>query len=259
MIPRQIIRTYKDYESAQPFLEAWERTSRSCPSFRQRFFSDRDMERYIDEFATPEQREAFISINPLYGCARADFFRYLIIHREGGVYLDIKTALVNDLENLLQPDDELLLSHWSRPMCGLDKWPIECGEEGEFQNFHIVGKKNSPLLGIVLDHVTRNIKDDPGKEGGKHHVLVTTGPVAYTIALKRSLSNHNYRIVAPDLGGYVLYAAVPHQLIAGMSHYTHATEPLISLDKTSKIAKPFPWKFLIVATFVMFLFRRIHS
>ena len=34
----------------------------------------------------------YLRIDPVYGAARADLFRYLLLYRTGGVYLDIKSA-----------------------------------------------------------------------------------------------------------------------------------------------------------------------
>ncbi|MCA3362157.1 MAG: hypothetical protein INF74_09420, partial [Roseomonas sp.] len=60
------------------------------PDWEYRLYEDADCERFIRENYDAETFKLFRSIHPDYGAARADFFRYLLLYRLGGVYLDIK-------------------------------------------------------------------------------------------------------------------------------------------------------------------------
>ena len=46
-------------------------------------------------------RAAQRRINPQYGAARADLFRYALLYTRGGIYLDIKSVAIDDIAKRL--------------------------------------------------------------------------------------------------------------------------------------------------------------
>ena len=68
-----------------------------------RFYSDQDMSDYIGEHCCDEENNAYNRLNPRYGPARADFFRYVIMRDHGGIYLDLKSGISKPINEVLQP------------------------------------------------------------------------------------------------------------------------------------------------------------
>ncbi|RYF20514.1 MAG: hypothetical protein EOO77_07875 [Oxalobacteraceae bacterium] len=73
-------------------------------------FDDGEIRRFIDDEYGADILANFDCIRREYGAARADLFRYLLIYKRGGVYLDIKSGFERSLDEVLQPDDQMLLS-----------------------------------------------------------------------------------------------------------------------------------------------------
>eukprot|EP00667_Euglena_gracilis_P009958 EG_transcript_10134 len=67
----------------------------------------------------PEEdiKHIFDSINPHYGAARADFFRYILLYLQGGVYMDLKGLCLVPLDQYLQPSDRFVaIDEWNQTL-----------------------------------------------------------------------------------------------------------------------------------------------
>ena len=83
------------------------------PEYEYRFYDDADMVEFIKSNYDPDNPfDYFNRINPKYGAARADLFRYLLIYKCGGVYLDIKSSVTRPLREIIAGSDRYLLSQW---------------------------------------------------------------------------------------------------------------------------------------------------
>ena len=101
-IPFIIYRTYYDKEIAKKFIKAKEITLKNNPNLIEKFFDDSMIDDYIKKNFSHRIYNAYNSINKDYGPARADFFRYLVIYKEGGIYLDIDSVINKNLDSLEQ-------------------------------------------------------------------------------------------------------------------------------------------------------------
>ncbi len=132
------------------------------PGWEYRLYDDDDIVEFIKNNYEPFVLGYYNRINPEYGAARADLFRYLLMHKYGGVYLDIKSAPTKPLDTVLMPDDRYLLSHWrngkGERFEGAGLHPeLHNIPGGEFQQWHIVAAPGHPFLKAVIKKVLRNI------------------------------------------------------------------------------------------------------
>lgn len=160
------------------------------PGWEYRFYDDSACEHVIDEFFGEQVLSIYCRINPHYGAARADLFRYLLMYCVGGVYLDIKSYFDRPIEQAISKNDSFIISHWdnkaggSYPGFGLHKelarWP-----QGELQQWHIIAAPGHPFLRRVIAKVLSNVEGyRPWRQGiGRVGVLRVTGPIAYTQAI----------------------------------------------------------------------------
>ncbi len=171
------------------------------PNWEYRFYDDDDVVDFIRNNYSAEVFSAYCRIVPQYGPARADFFRYFLLLKFGGVYLDVKATLTRPLDTCLQNNDVYLLSHWQNKVGEKHEgWGIhpECSSiNGEFQQWHIICAPEHPFLRATCRKILQNIDAyDPIKFGTGHMgVLRVTGPIAYTQAITPILSSCEYRIV----------------------------------------------------------------
>jgi hypothetical protein len=211
------------------------------PGWEYRFYDDDDMVEYIRSAYGSEMLGYYTRINPKYGASRADLFRYLLIYREGGVYLDIKGSMDKPLDEVLNRDDVYLLSRWPAAGSRYAGWGEHrqlkhVGGE-EFQQWHIIAAPGHPFLRAVIERVRDHIDrynpliHDTGREG----VLWVTGPIAYTQSIIPLLHLYPHRLCdsQADLGLiYSVYGASsggrPHTSLFKF-HYTALTEPVTEL------------------------------
>lgn len=208
------------------------------PGWKHVLHGEADIQAHIRHHHGPDVLAAYNSINPLYGAARADYFRYLLMLQEGGVYLDVKSGCSRPLDSFLRDDDELLLSRWNnQPGQTFAGWGahVDDGVPNELQSWHIICRPGHPLMQAAVDAVTRNIQTYSMRTQGvgKFGVLRTTGPLAYTRAIEPGLSQHPHRFFDSESAG-LLYSALV--LPPGQSshmglfkqHYTRVKLPLVS-------------------------------
>jgi mannosyltransferase OCH1-like enzyme len=190
-------------------------------------YDDDDMIAYMKENYPPYILKVYNMINHEYGAARADFFRYLLMYREGGVYLDIKSYMKYALDGILKENDEFILSHWACP-CQSSEVDIK---EGEFQQWFIICKPNHPYLKKVIEDVIDNIiKYDVKKDGiGKQGVLKVTGPIQYTKSILPMVEEYNHTIYESNEYIGLVYNNMfnSHINLFSQKHYSKLDSPII--------------------------------
>jgi mannosyltransferase OCH1-like enzyme len=214
------------------------------PTWEHRLYDEPDMVDFIGSTYGKRVLDYFHRINEKYGAARADLFRYLLLYKCGGVYIDIKSSLERPLDDVLRSEDVYLLSRWKGRQFegwGTHSHLKDVGGE-EFQQWHIIAASGHPFLRVVIERVLDNfdlynpILHDTGRKG----VMWATGPIAYTLAIAPLLDRHRYRLVdgQDELGlKYSVFgteSARAHKAVFKY-HYTDLNEPVIYLTGMRRI------------------------
>jgi hypothetical protein len=231
-IPKIIHQTYETATIPAALADGIDRFRAGNPDWQYNYYSGKDCHDFIYEYYGWDVLKTYLSLNPRYGAARADFFRYLCVYQCGGVYLDIKSGPLVPLSEIIQPSDEYLLSRWqNQPGRQFDGWGMHAGLEdvagGEFQNWHVIGSPGHPFLEAVIDRVIRNIVhyDETSDGVGWLAVLRTTGPVAYTRAIESVRHQHAHRVFDAHAAG-IVYELLPRPGATTRS-YIWQTTPLV--------------------------------
>ncbi len=209
------------------------------PGWEYRFYDDDDISDFLVRHYPPHVWDAYQRIHPRYGAARADLFRYLLMYKMGGVYLDIKSRATRPLDELIRPEDQFILSQWRTADGQFTAWgelhDLRHIPGGEYQQWHIFCAPGHPFLKAVIEQVLFNLgKYDPYlHETGKNGVLRLTGPVPYTVAIQRMLADHPHRFVSghDQLGlEYSVYsrAQQTHEQVF-KEHYKSQTASIVRL------------------------------
>lgn len=227
-IPKKIFQLIQDKNNISPeFKENIDFIKSLNPDWKYTLYDDKDIEKYIRNYYGEEMLTYYNKINPKYGPARADFFRYLLIYREGGVYFDIKSASTLPLDMVILPDDEYILSH-------SDSNPQITNVNniyGEYQQWYIISRPEHPFLKAVIEQVIQNIDNYTVNTfgTGKMGVLRLTGPIAYTNTISPIINNHNHRFI--DLNDFagLTYNNIQksHKNLFNKTHYSKISEPII--------------------------------
>ncbi|WP_395622054.1 glycosyltransferase family 32 protein [Sphingomonas daechungensis] len=188
--------------------------------------------------------QAYHHLDPRYYAARADLLRYLIVYREGGVYLDIKSRFEGPIDKFIRGDEGFVLSQWRNGTGEIHEGfgiyrDIAFVPGGEFQNFHVIGAAKHPFLNAVIEAVLRNINAyAPWHAVGRTGVVRVTGPVAYTRAIFPLLELFPHKRVRHE-GEIGLQYSIPEAYdpdpVRG-GHYSAVSDPLVRMSAPGKIA-----------------------
>lgn len=212
------------------------------PDWEYRFYSDEDIVGFIGDVYGEAVLRVYKLINPVYGSARADLFRYLVIYYYGGVYLDIKSTALKPLSRVIDSSDLYILSHWKNAKGefyeGYGIHP-DTPPPGEFQNWHVVAAKGHPALRSVIRRVLHNIAgySEFIYGTGRYGVLSLTGPIAYTKVLNNLPRGSDKRVVdIEELGfKYSIFEdpTCGHRVLFER-HYSDVAEPIARIGKVSQ-------------------------
>lgn len=185
-IPKQIFQTFKS--NKLPWLTRWHirRMLKRNPEYSYHFYDDDKVERFFREELPVSYYRAYKSLT--IGAAKADFFRYAILYKKGGIYLDIDCKVVKKFRSFVQEDDEAIISI-ERNGSLYTQW-------GLFFN------AQHPFLKKTLEVCIENIF----QHKYPHDVHKTTGPVAFTEGIRRALEENPhipYREMGVEYEGYI--------------------------------------------------------
>ncbi|NTS66801.1 glycosyltransferase [Sphingomonas sp. HHU CXW] len=239
-IPRTIHQTYFS-ATLPPALSGNVDALRALnPGWSFSFYDDAAVERFIAEEYGKAILARYLRISPKYGAARADLFRYLLIFRSGGVYLDIKSSADQPFDEVLRSDDRFIISQWDNgingihPGGGLFHPELAAIPHGEFQQWHIIAAPGHPFLRAVIERVLHAIDTyNPYRVGVGLNVLRVTGPIPYTLAIAPLLACHPHRRVRDEralgLRYTILGGEVHRRHLRG--HYSRRRTPIVGADR----------------------------
>lgn len=184
-IPKTIFQTYKTSEL--PLLTQWhiKKMKKRNPTYEYQFYDDLRIDNFIkDEYGT-DIFDLYKKIN--IGAAKADFFRYAVLYKKGGIYLDIDSLLLKKLDDFILPGDSAVISFEDNK----EK------KEDVYIQWALAFEAGHPFLKRTLDLVIDNLKNNRFP----NDVHKMTGPTAYSLAIKECLkesSSIQYRLMDFD-------------------------------------------------------------
>lgn len=155
------------------------------PGYAYEFYDDRRVLSFFRESYGKDVTQLYERL--AIGAAKADFFRYAVLYKYGGVYLDIDGYCVKKLDDMIRADDEAIISKERHP--------------GIYVQWALVYDKGHPILERVLELVMDNIAHDRYP----YDVHQMTGPSAYSMAIEQCIASGKagrYRIFGTDYEGY---------------------------------------------------------
>lgn len=167
-IPKVIYQTFKTAQL--PFITRWHinRFRKKNPHYQYEFYDDARIEKFLGEEYGQEVLQAYQKIQ--IGAAKADFFRYTVLYKRGGIYLDIDSRILKKLDDFIKPDDVAVISLENNPGKIYVQWALI------FAAAH-------PFLKRTIELMLENIKEN--KYPNDVHSM--TGPTVYTNAINECL------------------------------------------------------------------------
>lgn len=247
-IPKVIYRTCnKNY--VDKFKLSIEKTGKLMKNYKQIIYFDEDIVEFIKENYPEDVLYLYNKINPQYFPAKTDLFRYLLIYKLGGIYLDIKSSVVKDIDPLIEKYGDKLFAikgRYSLSTKLIDNFYIEeklslnhnwshfsGTPNGEYNNWFIASPAGNPILKSVILQTLSNITyglADKNYIYGEISVLAMTGPLMYTRVIVNHENKDDYVLFNPRLDNKLVYKLVNHKKIMGDKHYRKSKNKNVLLD-----------------------------
>jgi mannosyltransferase OCH1-like enzyme len=106
-VPLIIYRSWITNEITNEMKKTIDKTIQMTPEFDNYFYSDVDCDNFIKDNFEPNVLNAFRSLKP--GAFKSDLWRYCILYKKGGVYIDIKLELHIPLINIIKDYPVIML------------------------------------------------------------------------------------------------------------------------------------------------------
>ncbi len=110
--------------------------------FAYRFMSTEDRLVYIREHFSTEIIDCYCRLQ--IGAAQADLWRLLVLHREGGVYMDIDAHAVWPISAIIKRHGRLFI----------------LTRKGQLSNYFLAAQPNDPAIAKIIETVVDNIKQN---------------------------------------------------------------------------------------------------
>lgn len=136
------------------------------PDYEYQYFLDEDIERFVYDNYPGEISDCFDKLNLMVG--KVDLWRYLVLFKNGGIYLDIDSRANISFSKLIKKDDDAVITFENYLGTNL------------FSQFALIFNKNHPALKKVIDIVIENIKYNKYP----NNVIDMTGPGAFSKGIK---------------------------------------------------------------------------
>ncbi|MBU1100160.1 MAG: hypothetical protein KKA84_07125 [Bacteroidetes bacterium] len=181
-IPKTMHQTWKDEQIPEEwkyFTETWKKYH---PSWKYILWTDEDGSKFVKEYY-PEYFDLYSSY-PL-DIQRADAIRYFILHKMGGVYVDLDIECLQKIDPLLY-EKEFVIG---------EEPPIHakyCGIKQVICNAFMASVPGHPFMAAVLKEIKTC---DSSFNGKANDVLTTTGPLMITKVYNNN--NHIIDLLAP--------------------------------------------------------------
>ena len=141
--------------------------------------SEREMDKFVSENFEKDIVDSYNCLNFL--VAKIDFWKYLNLYKNGGIYLDMDSLITKPLDELIRDDDEAIISAE--------------GNEGLYVQWCLMFVKEHPILKKTIDVVVENINNNKYP----NDVFKMTGPGAFTEGINYIHFLNNEKIIDHSL------------------------------------------------------------
>ena len=232
-VPRHLHQTFPTMDLPEQFGRQVAALRARNPDWNYTLYDNEAIESFIASAYGQDVLALYNRINPGYGAARADLFRYLLMYQEGGIYLDIKSGADRPLNEIASNSAGFLLTQWAREperaTFGIHPELTHC-PGGEYQQWQITTVRGHPFLRAVIERVLNNIAHySPWRNGtGGNGTYRVTGPIAYTLAIQPLLSSCDHRIATDVEAGFVYNATATSHKPRFSGHYLRRTDAIVT-------------------------------
>jgi mannosyltransferase OCH1-like enzyme len=125
-----------------------------------------DRENFIRDNFEEDVYRAFMQLNV--GAGKADLWRYCILYKKGGIYIDMDSSILRRLDELIRPEDVCIIT--------------KEGNKKYFNQWFLIFSQGHPILKEAIDQCVKNILSRSSTD-----LITLTGPAVFTHAVNTIL------------------------------------------------------------------------
>jgi mannosyltransferase OCH1-like enzyme len=194
LIPKKVYYTFKNDNLTTDILNIIEHNKKICPDYEFIFYDNNKCDLFIKDNFSNDIYTAYNKINPNLGAMKADFWRYCILYLYGGVYIDIKVKLYQNLDNIIDDTTSCILD--------IGKFWEIWRHKPVYEQWMLIFKPNHIYLKKMIDTMTKNIlnnfepKIDEKSQTSpiKQQILKLTGPDALAEIINNSTEKDHIHV-----------------------------------------------------------------
>ena len=145
------------------------------PEYKHYLFVDADMDRFVNEQFKGDIADCYNKLNII--VAKVDFWRYLILYKYGGVYLDMDSSIDKPLNELIKNEDEAIITAEGNP--------------NMYVQWALIFSKKHPILQKTIELICKNINNN----SYPNDIHKMTGPSVYSRAINEIHMEFNNNII----------------------------------------------------------------
>lgn len=199
-IPKIIHQTYSSFDKIPLCVKRVVAYNiKNNPDYVYIFYDDGKIDDFIKSHESDRVYKAFKLIKDNVGAAKADFFRYVVLYHNGGIYADIKSKLVKPLNEWIHTNKlHVTFWPWNSHSYLKKEYPESLLKRKKHTNYEInqavlIYPKKHIILRKVIDAIVDKIEND-FKHNHENNILSTTGPHIYTKIVAKELPNFEYTL-----------------------------------------------------------------
>ena len=123
-------------------------------------YDDNDMDVFVNEHFNGEIAECYNKLNII--VAKVDFWRYLVLYKYGGIYLDMDSSIEKPLDELIKDNEQAIITAEGNPNL--------------YVQWALIFSKEHPILKRTIELVCNNIKNN----SYPNNIHKMSGPTVYT-------------------------------------------------------------------------------
>lgn len=211
-----------------------------------KLYNDSDIDKYIKTYFKTFVYDSFCAINSSYGAAKADFFRYCVLYREGGVYLDIKSSLTTNLFTKIIEKSDIAILDTARQ--NYEKFRINNGIS-TWEQWVLIFAPRHEYMRRAVERICKEIYShcrdlskvsfsravfpdrSPETSRGKEITLRLTGPDGLAISIHESIIAYGRLHRSVDIKHYARLQTIDRSRIYEKNtHYSDQYKPIIDCN-----------------------------
>lgn len=159
MIPKVIYQTFYTKKLPSNIQKLINDMMDNNPEYEHCLYDDNDIDIFIKNEFDDDTYRAFKMLNV--GAAKADFWRYCILYKKGGIYLDIDSSVIGKLDELIRFDNNAIVSRETH--------------QDIFLQWCLIFSSKHPIMKKCIEKCIENILTKK-----TNNILHLTGPIIFS-------------------------------------------------------------------------------